>query len=238
MFNKTVSLALLLAVLLPLSQQRTVRNSRSYSGCGPKYQCFGIPDNCLARNECQVLLKVRPFSTGFTEFELFWFRPANSTDSWVASALSSDRLMGDDSATVFLINEDNTVSDFDGITYHNPEKREAGVTPFFVDGVFVNRSRFADGVLTVQWTRAQKTSVNKLPFDIKKDKYYVMLAYGPLKAPDAWGSGQEGKNDSKLLSIKLIFDLGKLSRHTSRWVSENAYNLFAESKIKSNPIRP
>ena len=180
MFSKTVLISIFVPLFCHLSQGKAV-GGPDYSGCKSDYQCFGLPSKCVDDKSCQVLLKTQALGGGDVDFELSWARPSASPNNWVAAALSTDGKMGDDSATLFTLGSDNSVKDMEGLTFVNHAAKSAGVIPEQVSGISVKSEKFENGLLTAKWTRKQKTTVGKFDFDMKTNKYYILLAYGPVK---------------------------------------------------------
>ena len=185
MSNKLVFIALF-AVFCQLSQQLAIggngaKGTPDYDGCGTMYNCFGLPDKCVDSKSCVGLLKTEAAQNGLVDFRLFWVRAADSKDSYIAVGLSTDKMMGDDSATVLMIDANSAVSTAQGLTFlkKDGDHETGGFNEYSVDGIKMLEHEYKDGLLTAHWTREAKTSVNKETFDLKATKYYILLAYGP-----------------------------------------------------------
>ena len=184
MFNKLVFIALF-AAFCQLSQQLAIPSTTGtpdYEGCGTKFCCFGLPDKCEDMKSCVALLKTESKGGGVVDFRLFLVRSDNSSDRYVAAALSTDQMMGDDSTTILWVDTYGTINTAEGLTFLEREggKEQGGFTPYVVDGIKMLEQQYKDGLLTAHWTREANTSVNKETFDLKSTKYYILLAYGPI----------------------------------------------------------
>ena len=180
MFIKTVLIAIFVTLFCHLSHEKAV-GGPDYSGCKTDYQCFGLPSKCVDDKSCQVLLKTKALEDGNVDFELSWARPSTSPDSWVSAALSTDGKMGDDLTTLFIVGSDNSVKDMEGLTFVDHAAKTAGVKAVQVSGISIKSEKIENGLLTAKWTQKQKLTVEKLNFDMKSTKYYILLAYGPVK---------------------------------------------------------
>ena len=151
-------------------------NEPDYSGCGKQYQCFGMPNNCTDAKTCTVLLKTSSVSTG-AQFNLYWKRSANSTDKYVSVGLSNDQKMGDDSVTVLVAKDGGSVETYQGLT-----NGRHGINRVNVQGVEQVSAKHENGLLSGSWRETQVTKVEGKTFDLKNNKYYIFLVYGPVDA--------------------------------------------------------
>ena len=150
-----------------------------YSGCGEEYQCFGLPNDCVDAKTCTVLLKTSWVSTG-AQFNLYWKRSVDSKDKYVSAGLSDDKLMGNDSVTIFVTKESESVEAFQGFTYGG--NHGFGVNRVTVEGVDQESAKYEDGLLSGSWRETHVTKVEGKTFDLKNNKYYIFLVYGPVDA--------------------------------------------------------
>lgn len=153
----------------------------AYISCSSKKKlCFSLPDvKCIDAQNCEVLFTSISVSKerGDVEIELYWKREADSSNRWVATALSSDQKMGDDSVTECILAENGTVFVLQGWNVNAPYHTEN----VNMTGITVNHTSYANGVVYCQWRRSGSTEVRGHTFNILKDNFYLMLAYGPMK---------------------------------------------------------
>ncbi len=222
MAKNIISFAILITIILQLSQQKPTQHSirqsinETYSGCHQRMsRCYGMPSGCLSEHNCDVLLSATPNEFG-AYFELFWNRNSSSSDRWVGAALSEDRKMGDDSVTECVLLENNAVDNRQGLTY---APYPWGVRPaVHVKGISNQTSSFVDNVVSCGWYRLHYTSINttakSLEFFIWNTKYYVFLAFGPTinhtisKHSQKWSS-----QESLYLGQPMSFDNYTMDSH-------------------------
>ncbi|CAG2113108.1 unnamed protein product [Medioppia subpectinata] len=234
MFAKHLSIALLLIVgtCCQLSTASPVAanddKQPDYTGCdgtAPTYQCFGLPADCLTKKDCQVLLKTKPeagqaaaVGTVGADFEVYWRRAGDSKDSWVGVGLSADDKMGDDSVSEFIIGKDGKIAFKQGLTYCKKTadgSPDCGIKDVDVKGIKETSGAYADALLTGKWSRQEDTTVDTLDFNMKTNKYYILLAYGPVD------------------------DKGNLQHHDAQIVSAHPADLEADpTKVTTPPPAP
>jgi hypothetical protein len=114
---------------------------------------------------------------------LHWNRDSSSMDKWVAAGISADKKMGDDSVTECILRNHTMVKVRQGFTHCKKTNgsSDCGVdTVEPVKGVTKEMGTYdEDDVLTCSWSRAAETMVKTIDFNIEKNKYYILLAYGP-----------------------------------------------------------
>ena len=80
-----------------------------YSGCNSDKGCFGDTDDCISGKNCSFLTTFYGGSGSIYTFEILGKLSGNS--AYVASALSFDTFMGNDSVVTCILNkENNTIS--------------------------------------------------------------------------------------------------------------------------------
>lgn len=157
----------------------------AYSECEQKVsRCFGLPDGCAKNKTCILLLTVRPTTDqqkqiNGTDFNLYWFRDAKSENlSWTGAAISDDDKMGNDSVTECILWPNKTVTARQGMTFVNVRRGVNNVES--VVGVTNQVGRYEDNSVWCSWTRKIKTAVNSFEYDLALNKYYILLAVGPM----------------------------------------------------------
>lgn len=89
-----------------------------YNGCNIEKGCFGNSDSCVGGKNCSLLTTFSGASETSYTFEIFGQLQGSNT--YVASALSFDNLMGNDSVIACVYNkENNTV---EAIMYWNEHR--------------------------------------------------------------------------------------------------------------------
>jgi hypothetical protein len=184
MAQKIILLLFLISAMGQLSEQIPIPEpnnesmNETYKECkSMTSRCFGMPNDCLAKQNCEVLLSSKPTQTG-ADFVLYWVQhnETSGQDRWLGAALSDHSQMGDNSVTECLLWKNHSVTVRQGVT-----RGHAGIdTVEPVKGITEQKGVFKDNVVTCSWSRAAHTMVKTLDFDIVNKKYYVMLAYGPI----------------------------------------------------------
>jgi len=188
MAQKLISSAILIAIMCQLSQQmptpEPVEQSRNqtYMDCKDMTsKCFGTPDGCVDKQNCEVLLSAKPTQSG-ADFMMYWNYNSSAQNRWVGAALSSDQRMGDDSVTECIMWMNNTITVRQGLTSCTDEAKEkCGVkTVEPVKGITAEMGNFTDNVLSCSWSREDDTMVKNLDFNLLHQKFYIFLVYGPI----------------------------------------------------------
>jgi hypothetical protein len=155
--------------------------TQAYERCFNKERlCFGLPAKCFDSKSCKVLYSSYSISelNGTVEMELFWSRDESSDNKWVAMGLSSDAIMGEDSVTECILRGDGTIDIKQGWNpkNHNPTENLDNITGFTTIG-----TSYVNSLLNCKWRRNGITLIKGITFDIVKEKYYLLLAYGPMR---------------------------------------------------------
>jgi hypothetical protein len=184
MAQKLILLSFLISIMCLLSEQITIPepNNKSmnetYKECeSMTSRCYGMPHDCLAKQNCEVLLSSKPTQTG-ADFVLYWVQnnETSGQERWLGAALSEHGHMADDSVTECLLFKNHSVTVTQGVT-----RGHAGVDSVEpLKGITEQKGVFKDNVVTCSWSRAAHTMVKSLDFDIVNKKYYIILAYGPM----------------------------------------------------------
>jgi hypothetical protein len=184
MAQRLILLSFLISIMCQLSQQMPAPepNNKSmnetYLECkSMTSRCFGMPSDCLAKQNCEVLLSSKPTKTG-ADFVLYWVQhnETSGQDRWLGAALSENGHMGDASVTECLLWKNHSVTVRQGVT-----QGHVGIdTVEPVKGITEQKGVFKDNVVTCSWSRDAHTMVKNLDFDIVNKKYHIMLAYGRI----------------------------------------------------------
>ena len=143
--------------------------------------CFGLPnEKCIESENCDLALAITKsgygMSGGTVSFQLIG-KPDVKDSGWIASALSEDNQMGDDSVVECLLLSNSTTllrnSWNEGYT-----NEVIGDLPGIVElGPVV----YDSGLLNCKWSRAEVTKVKTVTFDLNTKKYYILLAKGQIE---------------------------------------------------------
>jgi hypothetical protein len=184
MAQKLILLSFLISIMCQLSEQMPTPELNSklmnetYKECeSMTSRCFGMPDECLAEHNCEVLLSSKPTQTG-ADFVLYWVQNPETSgeDKWLGAALSDKGQMSGSSVTECLLWKNHSVTVKQGVT-----RDHVGIDSVeSVKGITEHMGVFKDNVVTCSWSRAAHTMVKNLDFDIVNKKYYVILAYGTI----------------------------------------------------------
>jgi hypothetical protein len=123
MAKNFISTVILIAIICDYFEQKqnSVPNNESinetYLECKSMMtsRCFGMPNDCIAHQNCVILMSVKPTQTG-ADFMLQWILDSSGGDKWVGAALSEDGKIGDDSVTECIIWKNNSVTVRQGLT--------------------------------------------------------------------------------------------------------------------------
>ncbi len=175
-----VSLILSFIIIILTQNSETSHDINSiYSKClDARVYCMTLPENCIKQNiTCDILLTAASVidTNGSVEFELFG-RVRDKT-RWFAMGLSFDQEMGDDSVTEILVSND---AKFNGIRQSWNQEENNQVIGHVKGIKQIGNITLTDGILSGKWQRDGLTIVKGNNFDILHDKFYVLLAEGPL----------------------------------------------------------
>jgi hypothetical protein len=173
-----ISIMCLLSEQIPIPEPNNKSMKETYKECeSMTSRCFGMPNDCLAKQNCEVLLSSKPTQTG-ADFVLYWVQnnETSGQDRWLGAALSDQGQMADDSVTECLLFKNHSVTVTQGVT-----RGHAGIDSVEpLKGITEQKGVFKDNVVICSWSRAAHTMVKNFDFDIVNKKYYIILAYGPM----------------------------------------------------------
>ncbi|GBP56403.1 Putative ferric-chelate reductase 1 homolog [Eumeta japonica] len=142
-----------------------------YQGCSDTKLCFGSPEGCIQKADCQGIVTVFVAGDEYT-FEV----QATGSPKYVAAALSMDSKMGDDSA-MECVQNNGRITLHASWTYPRTEP-------------YVNRndspqniltplaSSFVDGKLYCRFRRDTVSTVKGITFDLANKQYNLMIVAG------------------------------------------------------------
>ncbi|CAB3237841.1 unnamed protein product [Arctia plantaginis] len=143
-----------------------------YQGCADTKLCFGVPQNCIARGDCKAIVAVFVAGDKYT-FEL----QAPGNPRYVATGLSMDNKMGDDSAMECVRNDNGGVNLFTSWTYPKIEPYVSrSDSP--QDIVQLLESSIIDGKLYCKFSRNTVSMVKGQTFDLANNMYNLMVVAG------------------------------------------------------------
>ncbi|XP_063393273.1 putative ferric-chelate reductase 1 homolog isoform X1 [Cydia fagiglandana] len=153
-----------------------------YQGCAETKLCYGVPQNCLNAGNCKAVVAVFVAGDKYT-FEI----QGTDNPKYVATALSMDNKMGDDSAMECVRNDNGRVSLFTSWTYpkEEPYVRRSDSPQ---DIVQLLESSVIDGKLYCKFTRDVESKVMGQTFNLATTKYNLMVVSGDsMKDPERVG---------------------------------------------------
>jgi len=179
------------------SKNDTGTNQAIYDKCYEEKGCFGTPDNCVDKRNCDMLVTyTKVENTKEVGTHLFKFELQGKTDeSYTAVGLSNDKDMGDDSVMVCMHNS----NDMPVQMYWNSQNPKNSVpledTSYGLSDVSWKNE---DGLVTCTFFREPVTDVEvpnqdrSVQFDLDNSTFYLLLARGPVSE----GSGIIGRHTS------------------------------------------
>lgn len=143
-----------------------------YEGCGRTKNCFGLPNNCVTRQDCQGMVTVEVIGGRFY-FEL----KSNANNvRYVAVGISTDDRMGDDASMECIPDDSGVVRAFSSyITFRPLGSTRQGVPQNVIS--LVNAS-FVDGTIYCKMERVAVTTILDKEFDLINNKWHLLVAIG------------------------------------------------------------
>ncbi|KAI0224795.1 putative ferric-chelate reductase 1 [Lamellibrachia satsuma] len=165
------------------------------SGCGVSAGCLRQPNGCTG-DSCDV---AAIWSKGTTEDTLKFAITAKAS-GYVSIGFSMDKSMGDDSVIDCIVKDKEVIL--------QPSYNEKGIRhnirlklSLEQAGLSLTSSSNTGGRLTCEFTRNISVPGQNNVFDLAKEKYYVMLAYGDLKSDK---TKRQHSGNSRILSHDLV----------------------------------
>lgn len=142
-----------------------------YQGCGDTKGCFGFPEGCVDKQNCNAV--VATVVQG--ERYIFEMKSGYNRPAYIAVGLSNDAKMGDDSV-IECVPEQGTINAYASWTFSGPY----GVTRQGIAQNFfrVLEKRYSDGVIYCRVERDAVSTVKGQKFDLINEKYHLLLATG------------------------------------------------------------
>lgn len=144
--------------------------SMDYSQCGISKGCFGFPLDCVEREDCEVLVSYTYSQEGVS----FTMEGSLSNPrSYIATGISEDNEMGDDSVMECFI-EENGVSAQES---WNTGKTNRPIRKLRNEEY---SRKYQNGIATCSWTRPYDTRVNNNIFNLLDSTYHILIAKGDM----------------------------------------------------------
>ena len=155
-------------------------NISEYDDCGTTKGCFGLPENCVASENCMLLASYMVDKDDKIEFTL----TANLTNGQYASvALSDVQKMENNSVMACYADTSGTPQDVFG-SWNNLHSNVKLDNP--TAGLVTLNKGNSNGILKCTFTRETETVITPpgldtdFTFNLKNDSFYILLAYGPM----------------------------------------------------------
>lgn len=144
-----------------------------YDQCGDTKSCFGFPDGCVEQKNCKAAVATIVIGERY----LFEMKAFDQNAAYVASALSMDNKMGDDSVMECVPERGQGIKAYASWTYSSPKY---GVTR---ENVPQNIVRLVDSSYTNNqiYCRVERDTVSTVRgnnYDLVRNKYNVLVASG------------------------------------------------------------
>ncbi|KAJ2944971.1 hypothetical protein O0L34_g1868 [Tuta absoluta] len=143
-----------------------------YEGCGDTKLCFGVPTNCVPSGNCKAIVAVFVAGDEYT-FEM----QGTGNPKYVASALSMDNKMGDDSAMECVRMDNGAVKLYTSWTYpkEEPYVRRSDSPQEIVQ---LQASSIINEKLYCKFKRDAVSTVMGRTFDLPNNQYNLMIVAG------------------------------------------------------------
>ena len=158
-----------------------------YNECGRERGCFGVPENCLETQDCNMAVSFKGLSQDAYEFQLM-ANNVEDSNAYVAVGLSEDQYMRDDSTVACSVIQDNpsvpsvamywngfyssTILDNPNLGLTDATAKTEGST--LICGFTRNAN------LTIQ----EPDNDSEFVFDLNSQEFYLLLARGTRKEED------------------------------------------------------
>ncbi|XP_046868903.1 putative ferric-chelate reductase 1 homolog isoform X2 [Drosophila willistoni] len=174
-----------------------------YNDCGARKTCFGSPDGCIISKSCISITAVTVRGNIF-EFELQSGKDSKAV--YVAMGLSDDAKMGGD-LVIECVPENGRVSLYSSYTSSSPYA--AIRSNVFQNSAHLINASFVDGVIYCKVQRDPLITVQGRTFDLRNDKYHLLLASGTTLKDTGIGFHDIGRSPSgNRINLAVVQDLG------------------------------
>uniref|UniRef100_A0A2P2I8J2 Ferric-chelate reductase 1 homolog n=3 Tax=Hirondellea gigas TaxID=1518452 RepID=A0A2P2I8J2_9CRUS len=147
-----------------------------YLGCSVNKGCFGLPLGCENAENCDSLFTYTKTSDGY-QFELMG--TVMSGNAYAAGGLSHDYKMGSDS--VMACRSYQNIADIT-MAWNLVSTKSNSFLKDQKQGLSDYEMKQIDGKLYCRFTRQAKMEIEGKQFDLDNEKFYLMIAQGPLAA--------------------------------------------------------
>ncbi|XP_070509081.1 putative ferric-chelate reductase 1 homolog [Chironomus tepperi] len=170
-FNSTMIRSMSYSVGLSLSSNEVEANPM-YQGCGDTKLCIGYPSGCVKRKSCKA------FAASYHKDGKYLFEMHSAPNAaYIASALSFDRRMGDDSA-MECVKVGNEVKIYASYTIRESGTYDAIRSGIPQDIIRLQEGKIDENGISCVIERDESSVVDSKTFDLKTGKFYLLLATG------------------------------------------------------------
>ncbi|KAJ6636406.1 putative ferric-chelate reductase 1 like [Pseudolycoriella hygida] len=193
-------------VYVPEIKPKEEATDSIYEGCGETKTCFGVPDSCVDRQNCQGMVTVQVLGEKF-HFEL----KSNANNvQYVAVGLSLDDRMGND-AGMECIPEAGTIKAYSSWITPRPV---LGATRQGVPQTIISllNASYIDGTIYCKLERDSHTTIMGKEFDLVNGRFHLLVAIGNAVYAES------------------------VSQHTQRIASREAMNLAEVGRLRGRSV--
>ena len=156
-------------------------SSDIYSKCFDLKGCFGHPEGCITKRNCEIIATYKKMTSSEFQFEIGF--SSSESSGYAAIGLSTDNKMGDDSVMACTI--DNGKIDVN--MYWNTGHTSSTILVDKYYGLSKITGEFNSGFVSCSFQRAALTNITKpdnsmAVFDVLTDKYFILIAKGKVNS--------------------------------------------------------
>ncbi|XP_063701077.1 putative ferric-chelate reductase 1 homolog isoform X2 [Culicoides brevitarsis] len=162
-----------------------------YDQCGDTKSCFGFPEGCVEQKNCKAAVATIVNGESYV-FEMKAFDP---NAAYVASALSMDNKMGDDSVMECVPERGQGIKAYASWTFSSPKY---GVTRENVPQSIVKLidSSYTNNQIYCRVERDALSVVRGVSFDLVRNKYNILVASGSSNKDNSVGYHDIGREST------------------------------------------
>uniref|UniRef100_A0A336L231 CSON001896 protein n=1 Tax=Culicoides sonorensis TaxID=179676 RepID=A0A336L231_CULSO len=179
-----------------------------YQQCGDTKSCFGFPEGCVEQKNCKAAVATIVQGERYI-FEMKAFDP---NAAYVASALSNDNKMGDDSVMECVPERGQGIKAYASWTYSEPKY---GVTRENVPQSIVRLldSSYTNNQIYCRVERDTVSTVRGKNFDLIRNRYNVLVASGSSNKDNSVGYHDIGRDStSEARALAEVSNFGAASK--------------------------
>ncbi|CAG9811306.1 unnamed protein product [Chironomus riparius] len=171
-FNTTMFRDMSYSVGLRISKPNEVEASPMYQGCGDTKICIGYPSGCVKKNSCKA------FAASYQKDGKYLFEMHSAPNAaYIATALSFDRKMGDDSA-MECVKEGSDVKVYSSYTIRQSGTYDAIRYGIPQDIIRLQSGKSDENGISCVIERDESSVVDGKTFDLKSGRFYLLMATG------------------------------------------------------------